>query len=53
VAEVAEIAPEAPAAGPAPQVPPPGVMQRLGPIGIILLAVMAGAIAWLVSSLIK
>jgi serine/threonine-protein kinase len=44
---------EAPAAEPVPQAPRPGVMQRLGPIGIILLAVMAGAIAWLVSSFIK
>jgi serine/threonine-protein kinase len=44
---------QAPAAEPVPQLPRPGIMQRLGPIGIILLAVMAGAIAWLVSSFIK
>lgn len=31
----------------------PGFMQRLGPVGIVLLAIMAGAIAWLVSSFIK
>jgi serine/threonine-protein kinase len=53
VAQVAEAAPEAAAVEPLQQLPRAGVMQRLGPIGIILLAVMAGAIAWLVSSFIK
>jgi tRNA A-37 threonylcarbamoyl transferase component Bud32 len=53
VAQVAEATPEAPADEPAPQAPRASAMQRLGPIGIILLAVMAGAIAWLVSSFIK
>jgi serine/threonine-protein kinase len=31
----------------------PPFLQRLGPVGIALLAIMAGAIAWLVSSFIK
>jgi serine/threonine kinase PknH len=53
VPAAAAAAQEAPATEPAPQAPQAGVMQRLGPIGIILLAVMAGAIAWLVSSFIK
>ena len=30
-----------------------GLIQRLGPVGIVLLAIMAGAIAWLASSFIK
>jgi serine/threonine protein kinase len=37
----------------ASQAPSQGIMQRLGPIGIILLAVIAGAVAWLLSSFIK
>jgi serine/threonine-protein kinase len=31
----------------------PSLLQRLGPVGIVLLAIMAGAVAWLVSSFIK
>ena len=29
------------------------LLQRLGPVGIVLLAIMAGAAAWLASSFIK
>jgi serine/threonine protein kinase len=32
---------------------PQSYLQRIGPIGIVLLAVMAGAVAWLASSFIK
>jgi serine/threonine protein kinase len=45
-------APEQPATEPA-AAPRQGIMQRLGPVGIVLLAVIAGAVAWLVSSFIK
>jgi serine/threonine-protein kinase len=31
----------------------PSLVQRLGPVGIVLLAIMAGALAWLASSFIK
>src|SRR5262249_11933187 len=31
----------------------PPFLQRLGPVGMAVLAIMAGAIAWLVSSFIK
>jgi hypothetical protein len=51
VAQPDAVGDEQPEAVPAPATN--GIMQRLGPIGIVLLAVMAGAIAWLVSSYIK
>jgi len=31
----------------------PSLLQHLGPVGIVLLAIMAGAVAWLVSSFIS
>jgi serine/threonine protein kinase len=49
--------PAAPQAIPVAQVAPPpekpSIVQRLGPVGIVLLAIMAGAIAWLASPFIQ
>jgi serine/threonine protein kinase len=61
VAEVAKVQPPAPPAQKEDTVVEaaptttdrPSLLQRLGPVGIVLLAIMAGAIAWLVSSFIK
>jgi serine/threonine protein kinase len=49
-----DAAPEAGAETPVETVetPPPSFMERLGTVGVILLAVIAGAVAWLASSFI-
>jgi serine/threonine-protein kinase len=59
-AKPAPVAPQPIAEIPTPEQAPvdyapeaPSYLQRIGPIGIVLLAVMAGAVAWLVSSFIK
>jgi serine/threonine protein kinase len=50
----AQPAPEAiPVAQVAPAPERPSLLQRLGPVGIVLLAIMAGAIAWLASPFIQ
>jgi hypothetical protein len=49
--------PVAAQAVPVAQVAPPperqSILQRLGPVGIVLLAIMAGAIAWLASPFLQ
>jgi serine/threonine protein kinase len=53
--ESAPLPPQAPPRPPASfgQVEPPSLSQRLGTMGVVLLALLAGAVAWLLSSMVK